>query len=67
MKISKHYKLEKVVSSDDMRPILQKIFIDKDCAVATNGRIIAIVPIEPTPEDVLQQMIDPQVLTIGRG
>jgi hypothetical protein len=67
MKINKHYKPEKVVSADEMRPILQKIFIDNDCAVSTNGRTIAILPIEVAEQDVVKQMIDPQVLTIARG
>ena len=48
MKINKTYKLEKVVSKEPSRAALQQVLVDeKDkVAVATNGRAIAIVPVE---------------------
>lgn len=47
MKIQKTYKLEKVVSKDPSRAALQQVLVDeKDgVAVATNGKVIAIVPV----------------------
>jgi len=48
MKINKTYKLEKVVSKEPSRAALQQVLVDeKDkVAVATNGKVMAIVPVE---------------------
>lgn len=67
MKINKHYKLDKAVSTDEMRPILQKIYIDENVAVATDSKIMAIVPVELNEEDERKVMIDADVLTVARA
>lgn len=50
MKISKQFKLEKVASTDETRAAITNIAItregEKAVAVATNGRTMAIVPVE---------------------
>jgi hypothetical protein len=50
MKINKTYKLEKIVSKDPRRAALQQVLVDeKDkVAVASNGKVIAIVPVDIT-------------------
>lgn len=47
MKIQKTYKLEKVVSKEPSRAALQQVLVDEkdEVAVATNGKVIAIVPV----------------------
>ncbi len=54
MKIPKKYKLDQAVSRyEDARFATEHIHIDTDnkCAVATDGRILAVVPCEPSPTE----------------
>lgn len=50
MKINKSFKIEGITSSEDNREVLKSIYVYKendDCfAVATNGKALAIVPVE---------------------
>ena len=60
------YKLEKVASKDATRPAIQVIKLDKtarfgNCAVVTNGRSMAIVPVTVDEE---QAPIDKGLLSI---
>ena len=82
MKIPKTCKLEKVASKDESREAINLILIDpKDYkgalnqhgnkqahAIATNGRMLAIVPVDTTPEDNLdgEKLIAPKALTEAR-
>ena len=72
MKIPKNCKLEKVVSKDESREALLSILIEsKDGqtnAVATDGRRMAIVPIEIADEDQLdgQKLMTPKALIEAR-
>jgi hypothetical protein len=51
MEINKKYKLEKAVSIDPMRESLLNIFITRRHAIATNGHILAIVPVKSDDTD----------------
>lgn len=51
MHIDRTYKLEKVVSKDPAREHLQNIWITKHHAFATNGMILAAIPITADKED----------------
>ena len=51
MQIDKKYKLEKVVSKDPAREHLQNIWITKHHAFATNGMILAAIPIAQDKDD----------------
>jgi hypothetical protein len=51
MEINKKYKLEKAVSKDPLRESLQNIFITQRHAIATNGHILAIVPVKSEDTD----------------
>ena len=51
MEIQRKYKLEKAVSTDDNRPTLTNISITRQHAVATNGSILAIVPVKFEKDD----------------
>ena len=53
MKIKKTYKLEKAASKDPNRETLHHILIDEkeELAVATNGKILAVVPVEKSEID----------------
>ena len=45
--IDKKYKLEEATSGPkDLRPILENIFVNKGHAIATNGKVLAMVPAE---------------------
>jgi DNA polymerase III sliding clamp (beta) subunit (PCNA family) len=46
MKIDRNYQLDKATSKDELRVSLQHILLEKEYAVATDGRILAKVPIE---------------------
>ena len=45
MIIDKKYRLEKVVSRDSNRENLQNIWVSKRNTMATDGKILALVPI----------------------
>ena len=51
MQIDRSYKLEKCVSTDPNRENLSNIFVTKRHAMATNGTILALVPVTSEPED----------------
>ncbi len=51
MTIDKKYKLEKIVSRDPSREHLQNIWITKHHAFATNGMILAAIPITADKDD----------------
>lgn len=55
MLIEKQYKIEESASTDSCRPSINHVKIDefngKPVAVATNGRILACVPVEATPQE----------------
>jgi len=51
MQIDRKYKIERAVSSDYLRENLQNVFVSKHHAVATDGKILAIVPIQTDKED----------------
>ena len=46
MQIERKYKIEKCVSTDESRPNLNNIYISRRHALSTNGRILAIVPVQ---------------------
>ncbi len=48
MQIDKRYKIEKAVSKDPSREHLQNIWVTKHHAFATNGIILAAVPVQQT-------------------
>ena len=72
MKISKTCKLEKVVSKDESREALLSILIEskdgQNNAVATDGRRMAVVPIEIADEDEIdgQKLMTPKALIEAR-
>ena len=70
MQIDTKYQLEKVVSTDGLRKPLQNILISRDknkkpIAIATNGRVLAMVPV--TLEETDQTgLISPEALKASR-
>ena len=71
MKISKKFKIEKTTSSDLTRPQLCNVFIEregeKSFAVATNGTMLAKVPITLDEGDVAGYLTPLQVSEIRKG
>jgi hypothetical protein len=65
MQIDRSYKLEKCVSADPNRENLGNIFITRRHAMATNGTILALVPITSDSEDTAGLM-SPEALKAGR-
>ncbi len=51
MQIERKHKIEKCVSTDESRPNLQNIYISRRHAMSTNGRILAIVPVQVQEDD----------------
>jgi len=51
MHIERKFKIEKCVSTDPSRTNLQNIYISRRHALATNGRILAIVPVQVQEDD----------------
>ncbi len=51
MQIERKYKIEKCVSTDESRPTLNNIYISRRHAMSTNGRILAIVPVQVQEDD----------------
>jgi hypothetical protein len=51
MQIERKYRIEKCVSSDPSRTNLQNIYISRRHAMSTNGRILAIVPVQVQEDD----------------
>jgi DNA polymerase III sliding clamp (beta) subunit (PCNA family) len=45
MQIERKYKIEKAVSSDSTRENLQNVFVSRRHCMATDGKILAIVPV----------------------
>lgn len=66
MKINSRYKMEScVLGNEPTRPALQMILVTKRHAVATDGKILAVVPIETEKEDAFGYL-PPKVLTAAR-
>jgi len=51
MQIERKFKIEKCVSTDESRPNLQNIYVSRRHATSTNGRILAIVPVQVQEDD----------------
>jgi hypothetical protein len=51
MQIERKYKIEKAVSADASRESLQNVFISRRHAMATDGKILAIVPVQCEEDD----------------
>jgi len=51
MQIDRKYKIEKAVSTDPTRETLQNVFVSKRHAMATDGKILAIVPVQFEKDD----------------
>ena len=51
MQIDKRYKIEKAASTDSNRESLQNVFVSRRHAMATDGRILAVVPVSTDGED----------------
>jgi hypothetical protein len=49
--MNRKYKLEKAVSKEPMREALQNVYVTKRYATATNGHILAIVPVKSDDAD----------------
>jgi len=67
MKLSKLHKLESACSKDETRPTITQPFVQGGRAIATDGRILASVPIETTEgEDVEDKRIPIDALKAAR-
>ena len=51
MQIGRKYKIEKCVSTDPSRTNLQNIYVSRRHAMSTNGRFLAIVPVQVQEDD----------------
>jgi len=51
MQIERKVKIEKCASTDESRPNLNNIYISRRHAMSTNGRILAIVPVQVQEDD----------------
>ena len=65
MQIDKKYRLEKAVSTDESRENLQNIWVSRRHAMATDGKILALVPITSEKDDEPGWM-SPDALKFGR-
>lgn len=65
MQIDRKYKIEKCVSADPSRETLLNIYVSKKHAVATNGHVLAMVPIEKEKGDT-DGWITPDTLKLAR-
>lgn len=72
MKIPKNLLIEKACSSDSNRPVLGSVYFErnfsgshKDCLLATNGMIAAVVPVSASESDVAGS-IPPEALKASR-
>lgn len=67
MKFPKSSKIEGVVSSDPTRPAIENVYFDKDEGklIATNGRIMAVVPVL-TDENDTSGLLSPQSIKLAR-
>jgi DNA polymerase III sliding clamp (beta) subunit (PCNA family) len=65
MQIDKKYKLEKCVSEDPSRANLQNVFISGRHAYATNGHILAVVPVTSEKGDT-PGWLTPDALKLAR-
>ena len=72
MKIDKKYKIESASSADATRQILNSVYIDKTegesgaQAIATNGRIMAMVPVELRDGDKVGVIVSPKAFAAAR-
>ena len=66
MRIDKRFKVTKVVSSDTTRQSMTNPWLENGRVVATEGHMIAIVPIEASADDV-DGVIPSAALTAARG
>jgi DNA polymerase III sliding clamp (beta) subunit (PCNA family) len=65
MQIERKYKIEKCVSTDSTRTNMTNIFITKRHAMATNGHMLAVVPVTFESEDT-NGWLTPAALTQAR-
>ncbi len=65
MEINRKYKLEKAVSLDETQTSLTNIFVTRRHAAATNGHILAIVPVVSDKSD-KKGWLSPEALRLGR-
>jgi DNA polymerase III sliding clamp (beta) subunit (PCNA family) len=65
MQIDKRYKLEKAVSKDSSRENLLNVHVTRRHAVATNGHILAIVPVKSEKDDT-PGWLTPDALRLAR-
>jgi len=65
MQIDRKYKIEKAVSTDSMRENLQNVFVSKRHAMATDGKILAIVPVTCEKDDEAGSLT-PEALKLAR-
>ncbi|MFA5803696.1 MAG: hypothetical protein WC879_03540 [Melioribacteraceae bacterium] len=67
MKINKRFKPEKAVGkSDDPASVKTKILITGTQAISTDGRILALIPIEIEKGDAIRNYMDPYVFIEAR-
>ena len=65
MQIDKKYRIEHCVSKDSTREQMNNIFVNKTHAMATNGHILARVPIELEKGDT-EGCLSPEALKLAR-
>ncbi|MCX6138924.1 MAG: hypothetical protein NTV54_15710 [Ignavibacteriales bacterium] len=65
MQIDRKYKIEKCVATDATRANMTNIFVTKRHAMATNGHMLAIVPVTSESEDT-KGWLTPAALTQAR-
>ena len=70
MKISNRFKIEEAASKDPRRPLLHGVHVadvnGSAKAVATDGRILAMVPVEVDPSDTLGVNVRPETFKEAR-
>lgn len=65
MQIERRFKIEKAVSTDPTRENLQNVFISRRHAMATDGKILAIVPVTCEKDDEAGSLT-PEALKLAR-
>ena len=67
MKTKAKYEIELAVSKNECREVITNVQLDKknNCLIATNGRILAIVPVETDIDDI-SGPISPKAFKIAR-
>jgi DNA polymerase III sliding clamp (beta) subunit (PCNA family) len=65
MQIDRKFKIEKAVSTDPTRENLQNVFVSRRHAMATDGKILAIVPVQCDKDDEAGSLT-PEALKLAR-